>query len=258
LALYEHVTGTRPAAVAVGDDFVRQALDFFQAVNALRSHEDAQQLSLVSEACFTVNDHCCRVQQRLDRLRRIEANSDLDAQAVRFVEESLLPAWQSVIGTLRERAKVWRVATGEPLPPEDWCLSPSDFGFHNALIRADGRLVFLDFEYAGWDDPAKTVADFFCQPACPVPDAYFDRFTRTVVANAVDPESHRRRCELLLPVYRLKWCCIRLNDFLPSGAGRRRFACGAGTEAERKMRQLGKAQEAVKAALAPGGLSPAA
>ena len=35
------------------------------------------------------------------------------------------------------------------------CVSPSDFGFHNALVGPDGRAVFLDFEYAGWDDPAK-------------------------------------------------------------------------------------------------------
>ena len=38
-------------------------------------------------------------------------------------------------------------------------LSPSDFGFHNALKRSDGRIVFLDFEYFGWDDPAKMTAE---------------------------------------------------------------------------------------------------
>ena len=35
------------------------------------------------------------------------------------------------------------------------------FHFSQGIFRADGRLVFLDFEYFGWDDPAKTVADCF-------------------------------------------------------------------------------------------------
>src|SRR5258708_29751946 len=41
------------------------------------------------------------------------------------------------------------------------------FGFHNALLRPSQELCFLDFEYAGHDDPAKMVGDFFSQPAIP-------------------------------------------------------------------------------------------
>ena len=35
------------------------------------------------------------------------------------------------------------------------CISPGDFGFHNA-IRTNKGVKFIDFEFAGWDDPAKT------------------------------------------------------------------------------------------------------
>ena len=38
--------------------------------------------------------------------------------------------------------------------------SPSDFGFHNALLKDNGKLCFLDFEYFGRDDPVKLMADF--------------------------------------------------------------------------------------------------
>ena len=43
---------------------------------------------------------------------------------------------------------------------EDLQISPSDFGFHNAL-RTNTGPVFFDFEFSGWDDPAKTIIDFF-------------------------------------------------------------------------------------------------
>ena len=129
-------------------------------------------------------------------------------------------------------------------------LSPSDFGFHNALVTADSKLKFFDFEYAGWDDPAKLVCDFFCQPAVPAPPAAFDRFARAVAAGFADPEFHRRRAELLLPVYRVKWCCILLNEFLPVGGSRRAYSAAADPDA-RKAAQLAKARAALAAAVRP-------
>ena len=50
--------------------------------------------------------------------------------------------------------------TEEPILGLDKCLSPSDFGFHNVIVEKDKILRFIDFEYAGWDDPAKMVSDF--------------------------------------------------------------------------------------------------
>ena len=51
-------------------------------------------------------------------------------------------------------------------------LSPSDFGFHNALRRPDGTIVFVDFEYFGWDDPAKMMADAMLHPGNPAFTGY--------------------------------------------------------------------------------------
>ena len=49
----------------------------------------------------------------------------------------------------------------------------------------------------------------------------------------------------MLPVYRMKWVCIRLNDFLPADARRRSFA-SSGDEEARKRRQLEKAVAALE------------
>jgi len=47
-------------------------------------------------------------------------------------------------------------------------ISPSDFGFHNALMTDESDLSFFDFEYAGWDDSVKMFYNLFCQPDIPV------------------------------------------------------------------------------------------
>src|SRR5690606_1492036 len=62
------------------------------------------------------------------------------------------------------------------LAPRFRLLSPSDFGFHNMLRRDDGSLAFIDFEYFGWDDPAKLAADFLLHAGHKLTPALAARF----------------------------------------------------------------------------------
>ena len=132
------------------------------------------------------------------------------------------------------------LAVAEPVLSELRRLSPSDFGFHNALREAAGRLRFVDFEYAGWDDPAKLACDFFCQPALPVPMRFWSSFLANVTEDLPEAERQRRRIALLLPVYRIKWVTILLNDFHAVGNDRRRFARPGVDPERRRAEQAGE------------------
>jgi hypothetical protein len=138
----------------------------------------------------------------------------------------------------------YRQTLGDPaefLETAQRCVSPSDFGFHNALAQPDGTPRFLDFEYAGWDDPAKMTGDFFAQLAVPVPTNFFDRFVHETTAAFPRPEELFQRARLLRPVYQIKWCCIALNVFLPVNLARRKFANPSLDENALKRAQLTKA-----------------
>ena len=54
------------------------------------------------------------------------------------------------------------------------------FAFKSDAIVVSNKVFFHDFEYSGWDDPAKTICDFFCQPQVPVNLRYFDEFADSV------------------------------------------------------------------------------
>jgi hypothetical protein len=138
---------------------------------------------------------------------------------------------------------------GRTLRPDQCCLSPSDFGFHNALADENGRVTFLDFEYAGRDDPAKLVSDFFCQPEISVPLNYHPGFLMRLADGLELDDAGRTRCRILLDAYRIKWSCILLNDFLPVGAARRSFA-DAGEWDIRCLKQIEKAQAKIGAIFA--------
>lgn len=259
MALYEFIDGAKLPAEAIGWDAVQQALAFYLAVNAHRHSEHAAALPAGAEACFTLRAHLDVVSRRLARLGTIDGTTALDAAAIEFVRTRLLPFGRSVVDAVATEAERHGVALTAPIAGADRCLSPSDFGFHNALRSADGRLKFIDFEYAGWDDPAKMTADFFCQPERPVPEAFFEPFAAAVAERMTDPPHERWRFRVLLPVYRVKWCCIMLNDFLPAANLRRRFARGDVGEEERKRQQLARAVRALHAIEnARCGLVPAA
>lgn len=237
LALYEFIAGERICPGDIGASDVAAAADFYQSVNRHRDEADA--LPVASEACFGISEHLGNLQRRLARLIAVA-----DPEAAAFVRDKLLPCAHQVI-------EVTRAQWGDVnLADTDRRVSPSDFGFHNALRQHDGRLRFIDFEYAGWDDPAKLVCDFFCQPAVPVPQHYWDSFAAAVAEDLSDSPAHLARFAALLPVYRLKWCCILLNDFLPAGSARRAFASGKTVTAQQQAAQLEKARallEAVRA-----------
>ncbi len=245
LGLYEYVEGRRLSPKEVTERVVEEALGFYQELNRHREQPDAVRLPNGSEACFSIGEHLRCVERRMERLLAIEGSSSIDRAADSFIRHDLASAWMDVVDRTRGHCRELGLPLDQEIPRKDRRLSPSDFGFHNAILPVDDRLRFIDFEYAGWDDPAKMVCDFFCQPAVPVPPEYFEPFTRSVASGLSDPDLHRARIETLLPLYQLKWCCILLNDFLSVGGHRRRYAESGLLEEDRKARQLRKAQEAL-------------
>lgn len=239
IGIYEFVSGRKMTAADVSAARVDEAAAFFLRVNNAAYRSAAEMLPVASEACFSIAEHFAAVDRRVARLAEIPVTTDMDRAARGFAHE-LAAVWND----LKRRIAREAATRGETLdaPVVERCVSPSDFGFQNALVRDTGELCFLDFEYAGWDDPAKMAGDFFSHPAVPVPQKYFGRFVRTTMSFSPWAAVLEERARLLLPILRAKWCCIMLNDFVPEFARRRRFADPGADENARKRRQLDKAQ----------------
>jgi Phosphotransferase enzyme family len=238
IGLYSFVPGRKLCAAELDAAQVDAAVDFVLAVNA--APRDPMVLAPGSEACFSLAQHLETVERRVARLSQLDPEAPHTEAAQRFVAGTLLPKWAAARARIVRAADAAGLSLDRVLAAEECCLSPSDFGFHNALADDAGRLSFLDFEYAGRDDPAKLVSDFFCQPEIPVPLEFHARFVARLADGLGLDQAGRVRCNILLDAYRIKWTCIILNDFLPLGAARRAFA-DAGQWAERCAAQLAKA-----------------
>jgi hypothetical protein len=238
LILCEFVAGTRLPPFDISPDRVLEAARFFRDLNRHRQHADVSRLPDASEASFSLAAHADRIGRRVAGLAHIELKSPACEMAADFVRQHLAPAWEAVRSEFERNTDSSSVAA--ELTPSERCLSPSDFGFHNALVRTDGSLLFHDFEYAGIDDPVKMVCDFFRQVQSPAPIESAAAFVETALAD-FDLAPVTRRIELLWPAFRIKWCCIVLNDFLPVAETRRSYA-GQPPSELRRRRQLEMAE----------------
>jgi hypothetical protein len=203
-ALYEWIEGS-PVAGELGKEALGQAIDFLAAVQQGGKNGGERK---ASEACFSWAEHEKLIE------RRLEALGNQPAEIAVFVQSQLRPFWSETKAKL-EHAKAADFASvvGRRI------LSPGDFGFHNALRGEDGKIVFFDFEYSGWDDPAKTVADIFLQPERPVEWEHWDAFCAELLVRASLDRGFPERATALLPLFGVKWACILLGSLSKRSGG---------------------------------------
>lgn len=221
LALYEFIEGLPFEPNTISEQDITHAITFFCALNLSNEKRVAEKLPIASEACFTMQAHIDLIEARINELQKFIPLTEQDKLAKDYIQQ-LKIVWSSQAKNIKKviHAKNFY----KELDASQRCLSPSDFGFHNALRVKTGGICFLDFEYAGWDDPAKMTGDFFAQLAVPIPPNYFDYFVRQVMSPFSNTEELIERAYRLRYAYQVKWCCIALNIFLPSHLARRRFA----------------------------------
>jgi len=225
ILLLEYIDGRKPSAQDIGRALISDAIEFIVVLN--KSDIPKTDLSPASESCFSIKGHLELIETRIAKLENHMTNRTV----LDLVRTKFRPLWENIL-TRVERYDQKLLST-EVKP----CVSPSDFGFHNCLVHPDRGTVFFDFEYAGWDDPAKLICDFFCQVEIPVPNSCFHELVDRLSFLSSHGADLSTRVGILLPAYKLKWCCILLNEFLPADRERREFA-GARNTDEKLIKQL--------------------
>jgi hypothetical protein len=238
IAVYDFVSGQALRPEEIGSAEIDQAIAFLQTLKALADSGKAAHFSAASEACFSIN----AILQNLDgRFRRLGQAAATHPALAHFLRDELAPARLRAGERCRAVCRDSGIPADREIPLAERTLSPSDFGFHNALRSANDRLVFLDFEYFGWDDPAKTVSDFLLHPAMQLSPVLKRRFFSAMIAAFTVAPALPDRVRAVYPLFTLKWCAILLNEFTLEDRARRCFADGA-QDAWNEAMQLDKAR----------------
>lgn len=229
-ALYEWIEGT-PALEHDPAD-IAAILELMAAMHAARLNSGAAALPEATEAVLRPGDLEGQISRRLERLAGV---APVEPDLAAFLADEVRPE-------LDRRIARYRLEAFGTLPEARRTLSPSDFGFHNALRRPDGTLCFLDFEYFGWDDPVKLVSDFLLHPGMTLSGPEQQRLLEGATALYGGDDGFAPRLAASFPLYGIRWVLIMLNEFLPQLWARRAFSGKGGDWEGAKRAQLRKAR----------------
>jgi hypothetical protein len=202
--LFEHVRGVIVSGRENELRDIEAMARFIVESNRPEALHRAREASVpqASEGGASALEHWRCAAARLDELLALTAGDYVTAQMQECLRSEVIPALTSA-----KPADGSKVRQG---------LSPSDFGFHNIIRRENGSLCFLDFEHAGWDDPAKLVADFVLQPEAPLSDLAARRFVDLLESEAPFGDAMGRHARQILLTQKCKWTAIILNVFVRS------------------------------------------
>ena len=171
-----------------------------------------------SAACFSGLEIESQLKKRL---RKLHEQGEMKGDVKSYIYNELKPFIAEMIIWSKER---WNEFDDfeRVLTQEDLTLSPSDFGFHNALEKDSGEIIFHDFEYFGWDDPVKLIVDFSLHPAMNLDEKLLRKWFRGTFK--IYGKKLLPKLLAAWPLYALCWVLICLNEFLPDVWRRRILA----------------------------------
>jgi len=196
---------------------VDQALRFLGKLQTLRGK--AGRIASAADSRNCLADYPRHLERRLARIEAGLPRATPEARAL--VKKRVRPAMDALISDFKRRCGAELHAK---LPRSTEILSPSDFGFHNAVEGPGGTLRFVDFEYFGWDDPAKLAADFSHHAGQRVTPALKKRFRDGFAKLVRDRRGFERRLALVDGLVAFEWILIVLNVLTPESLTRRRFS----------------------------------
>jgi len=247
-AIYECIQGEPVTQFNIVDRDITDCIKLIRDLNRVSRSNDSTESGDAAEAFFCLSDIEKNINDRLNRLEGRERNTGRDIELDQFLSDEFKPGLHVICERAHKIYDSLGLSVEQVIPISSRVLSPSDFGFHNSL-RTEKGMSFFDFEYFGWDDPAKLISDFLLHPGMDISSGKREQFGAGVIKVMNDPLLSRR-LEALLPVFGLKWCMILLNEFLNTDLARREFAGVVGERDELLHRQLDKARAMLAQALA--------
>jgi hypothetical protein len=210
LAIYSYIHGQPIPASTVGKNRVDDLINFIYTLGKLSNKRDAIKLPLGKEACFTMSEHLLNCDKKLVSIKAGSRQKRFFHILERFLKEEFVPIYRAIYSYIKNEYSENNMDLDERIPPGQYILNPSDFGFHNCL-GVKNRLYFTDFEYFGWDDPAKMIIDLLQRPRGGIPNKYHRYFYSKMIKFFSTDRSLSERIPYLYLIIACKWCLIILN-----------------------------------------------
>jgi len=209
IALYEWIEGSMSSKVKGTE--VTDALNFIKHLKHLSRSKLNLPKQLASESCLSVKELLRQIDKRFAKLNNLKNEPDLK----NFLNNDFKPLFDELNSKIISNWNFsWHYDNN--LAKKLQLLSPSDFGFHNAIHSKDNGIIYIDFEYFGWDDPVKLTSDFIWHAGMDIESESKAVWLKGMQNIFSDDINFNSRFKLCHPLFGLRWCMILLNEFLPN------------------------------------------
>lgn len=210
-----------------GKTELKKALSFLDNLHQNSSAKQFESFPYAADACLKGRDIESQINRRLFQFE----NLSIEYLGLNnFLNNEFKPLLGEIISWSKS---TWPIDSNydKDLEKNELILSPSDFGFHNAIYLQNRSLVFHDFEYFGWDDPVKLISDFSHHAAMNLSE----EMQKFWFKGAIDIYGDKliERLISAWPLFGLNWCLIILNEYKDEVWNRR---CAA-DETKKKLRE---------------------
>ena len=179
-------------------------------MNQINQKKGSTKLPLAVDGIKNRKDHIKLCEEKIKQMKRVKPDSLIKKDFSFFLKDKIIPKFIEVKENFIKNDVFTLHKT--KLSQNDMVVSPSDFGFHN-IIKSKKNLFFLDFEYAGLDDPIKLICDFYSQPEQSLTLLQKKMFITNIFFKKHSLKQLELNTKIFLPFHKLKWCCIMLKEF---------------------------------------------
>jgi thiamine kinase-like enzyme len=224
LAVYSLIDGMPVKSVGRGE--MTRVLSFLSHLSDASSKLSRFSILPGSDSRTCLRDYIDQIEKRYDRIILGAKNSEWEKETCEFMTQSVLPHKEFIFSKFYDSIGYLRWNTQRSFQKSEQMFCPSDLGFHNILsdTHNQGELFFLDFEYSGWDDPAKLLADFFHHVGQQVSWEHKWYLLEQFAAHRKQDPDFLRRWQTVIDLIGLEWVLIVLNVIDPNEMERKRFS----------------------------------
>ena len=205
IALYPFIDGGKIKKIS--KNHIRELFNFLNQINQKKG---SIKLPLAVDGIKNRKDHIKLCEEKIKQMKRVKPDSLIKKDFSFFLKDKIIPKFIEVKENFIKNDVFTLHKT--KLSQNDMVVSPSDFGFHN-IIKSKKNLFFLDFEYAGLDDPIKLICDFYSQPEQSLTLLQKKMFITNIFFKKHSLKQLELNTKIFLPFHKLKWCCIMLKEF---------------------------------------------
>jgi len=249
IAIYEYIDGNPASSTLVTDADIGHIVGFLCKLRELSRKPEAARLPRASAAAFSPAEAVNNIKNRYDSLLDCSKKPEESIRLDDFLSSVFSPAFETILDWGKKMYESAGMEYDRPIQRSQQTLSPSDTGFHNALRKDGGGITYIDFEYFGWDDPAKMISDFLLHPGMNLTPKQKTLFMEKMLSLFPDSDKLALRVRALYPLSAMQWALITLNEFIPANMQRRKFASSVENPQELRATQLDKAKNMVNIAL---------